>query len=86
MLKYNEKAGLGEMSIEQVAIGFVQVANETMCRAIRAITQVDSFGYPYQRWAVYMTVKKGTETGSTVLTSVNTIIQQIVADINLPMI
>ncbi len=28
------------MSVEQVALGFVQVANETMCRPIRALTQV----------------------------------------------
>ena len=28
------------MSIEEVAMGFVKVANETMCRPIRALTQV----------------------------------------------
>jgi N-methylhydantoinase A/oxoprolinase/acetone carboxylase beta subunit len=28
------------MSVEEVALGFIQVANETMCRSIRAITQV----------------------------------------------
>lgn len=28
------------MSIEEVAMGFVRVANETMCRPIRALTQV----------------------------------------------
>lgn len=27
------------MSIEEVAIGFVKVANEAMCRPIRALTQ-----------------------------------------------
>jgi len=28
------------MTIEEVALGFVQVANEAMCRPIRALTQV----------------------------------------------
>lgn len=27
------------MSLEEVAIGFVKVANEAMCRPIRALTQ-----------------------------------------------
>lgn len=27
------------MSVEEVALGFVEVANETMCRPIRALTQ-----------------------------------------------
>ncbi|XP_017878802.1 5-oxoprolinase isoform X2 [Ceratina calcarata] len=29
----------GDMSVEEVAMGFVRVANETMCRPIRALTQ-----------------------------------------------
>lgn len=29
-----------QMSIEQIAVGFINVANETMCRPIRALTQV----------------------------------------------
>lgn len=29
-----------EMSVEDVAMGFVRVANEAMCRPIRALTQV----------------------------------------------
>lgn len=29
-----------EMSIEEVAMGFIRVANEAMCRPIRALTQV----------------------------------------------
>lgn len=28
------------MSIDEVAMGFIRVANETMCRPIRALTQV----------------------------------------------
>lgn len=28
------------MTIEEVAMGFVRVANESMCRPIRALTQV----------------------------------------------
>lgn len=29
-----------EMSVEEVAMGFIRVANEAMCRPIRALTQV----------------------------------------------
>lgn len=29
------------MTIEEVAMGFIRVANESMCRPIRALTQVD---------------------------------------------
>lgn len=28
------------MSVDEVAMGFINVANETMCRPIRALTQV----------------------------------------------
>lgn len=28
------------MSVEEVAMGFIRVANEAMCRPIRALTQV----------------------------------------------
>ena len=28
------------MSMEEIAMGFINVANETMCRPIRALTQV----------------------------------------------
>ena len=28
-----------KMSVEEVALGFIDVANETMCRPIRALTQ-----------------------------------------------
>lgn len=34
-LKKNEA-----MSVDEVAMGFIKVANETMCRPIRALTQV----------------------------------------------
>ena len=30
------------MTVEEVAMGFIQVANEAMCRPIRALTQVVS--------------------------------------------
>lgn len=30
------------MTVEEVAMGFVRVANETMCRPIRALTQVST--------------------------------------------
>nr|XP_015209776.1 PREDICTED: 5-oxoprolinase isoform X1 [Lepisosteus oculatus] len=33
------KPGQSEMSIEEVAMGFIRVANEAMCRPIRALTQ-----------------------------------------------
>lgn len=31
------------MTVEEVALGFIRVANETMCRPIRALTQVRIF-------------------------------------------
>ena len=33
----------GKMTIEEVAMGFVRVANETMCRPIRALTQAKGY-------------------------------------------
>lgn len=38
--KYLKKEGLPTMSVEEIAMGFIKVANETMCRPIRALTQV----------------------------------------------
>lgn len=35
-----------EMMVEEVVMGFIEVANETMCRPIRAITQVISYSGP----------------------------------------
>lgn len=35
------KSGRSEMSVEEVAMGFIRVANEAMCRPIRALTQVN---------------------------------------------
>lgn len=35
--------GRSQMSIEQVALGFIKVANESMCRPIRSITQGKGF-------------------------------------------
>ncbi|TUD02850.1 5-oxoprolinase [Bagarius yarrelli] len=34
-----EESHKSEMSVEEVAMGFIRVANETMCRPIRALTQ-----------------------------------------------
>lgn len=34
------QGGKTEMSVEEVAMGFIRVANEAMCRPIRALTQV----------------------------------------------
>ena len=41
--RVNEHARLKsqpEKSVDEVAMGFIQVANETMCRPIRALTQM----------------------------------------------
>ncbi|KAG7488428.1 hypothetical protein MATL_G00033850 [Megalops atlanticus] len=35
----NAQGSKSEMSVEEVAMGFIRVANETMCRPIRALTQ-----------------------------------------------
>ncbi|OQR76402.1 5-oxoprolinase-like [Tropilaelaps mercedesae] len=40
---FMRRSGQKKMSLEEVALGFIRVANETMCRAIRSITQ--SKGY-----------------------------------------
>lgn len=34
------KSDKSEMTVEEVAMGFIRVANEAMCRPIRALTQV----------------------------------------------
>lgn len=34
------------MTIEDVAMGFIRVANEAMCRPIRALTQVQFHYFP----------------------------------------
>lgn len=38
--KFHKKENLPLMSVEEVALGFIKVANEAMCRPIRALTQV----------------------------------------------
>ena len=40
MNSYNSTHGSEAMSVEEVAMGFINVTNETMCRPIRAMTQV----------------------------------------------
>lgn len=39
-MKYQSKSSV-PMTIEEVAMGFIKVANESMCRPIRALTQVN---------------------------------------------
>ncbi|CAK9830305.1 OPLAH [Anthophora retusa] len=42
--EFLEKTGQGgKMTVEEVAMGFVRVANETMCRPIRALTQAKGY-------------------------------------------
>ena len=38
--EYLKSKHLSEMSLEEVALGFVKVANEAMCRPIRNLTEV----------------------------------------------
>ena len=38
--EYLNSKHLSEMSLEEVALGFVKVANEAMCRPIRNLTEV----------------------------------------------
>lgn len=38
--KFQKTKDLPVMTLEEVALGFIKVANETMCRPIRALTQV----------------------------------------------
>ena len=39
-LSSQENTAKQKMTMEEVAMGFIQVANEAMCRPIRALTQV----------------------------------------------
>lgn len=39
-----------DLSVEEVAMGFIQVANEAMCRPIRALTQVEAACRPRPCW------------------------------------
>jgi N-methylhydantoinase A/oxoprolinase/acetone carboxylase beta subunit len=41
---YEAEAGRPPKSVDEVAMGFVRVANEAMCRPIRALTQVRAGG------------------------------------------
>lgn len=36
----NQSESSNPMTVEEVAMGFIRVANESMCRPIRALTQV----------------------------------------------
>jgi 5-oxoprolinase (ATP-hydrolysing) len=47
MLQVNEFMrgnNVPEMSVEEIAMGFVRVANEAMCRPIRNLTQGKGYG------------------------------------------
>ena len=37
---FTASQGEDKMTVQEVAMGFIRVANETMCRPIRALTQV----------------------------------------------
>ena len=37
---YQQAKNLAKMSLEEVALGFIKVANEAMCRPIRNLTEV----------------------------------------------
>ena len=39
-LKEQNSSSCRQMTVQEVAMGFIEVANETMCRPIRALTQV----------------------------------------------
>jgi len=39
--EYLKSKSLAEMTLEEVALGFVRVANEAMCRPIRNLTEVN---------------------------------------------
>ncbi len=39
--EYLKNKSLAEMTLEEVALGFVRVANEAMCRPIRNLTEVN---------------------------------------------
>ncbi len=47
-----EKAGQPAKSADEVAMGFIKVANETMCRPIRALTQMRVRWHPITMLAV----------------------------------
>ena len=44
-------SGVPEMSPEEIAMGFIRVANEAMCRPIRNLTQ----GKGYGKFRLYVT-------------------------------
>lgn len=65
-LSSQEGTAKQKMTTEEVAMGFIQVANEAMCRPIRALTQVRQFTYltPISRkfsWRVtrFLTINGG---------------------------
>ena len=42
-----------EMSVEEIAMGFVRVANEAMCRPIRNLTQGKGYGKKIKTFSAY---------------------------------
>ena len=43
MTSQSDTANHGAMTVEEVAMGFIQVANEAMCKPIRALTQAKGY-------------------------------------------
>ncbi|KAI6174399.1 hypothetical protein M3Y98_01185900 [Aphelenchoides besseyi] len=41
--EHAKEQGREELSVEQIALGFIEVANETMCRPIRTLTEAKGF-------------------------------------------
>ena len=60
--------GEDKMTVQEVAMGFIRVANETMCRPIRALTQVWGilflFGQSYANSCLVSSLINVTFTGS----------------------
>ena len=48
-LKEQDSTSYKPMTMQEVAMGFVEVANEAMCRPIRSITQVYEHTYNAQK-------------------------------------
>lgn len=50
--QHAKEASQPSKSVDEVAMGFIRVANETMCRPIRALTQMRVSGLCLQQTAV----------------------------------
>ena len=65
---FTASQGEDKMTVQEVAMGFIRVANETMCRPIRALTQVLGilflFGQCYANSCLVSSLINVTFTGS----------------------